>query len=54
MNQKSTNSFSILAHETMKHEGWRKVMAEEIKALEEQGTWGLEKLPLQKKAFGSE
>ena len=37
----------------MKHKGWRKAMAEEIQALEEQNTQVLEKLPLRKKALGS-
>lgn len=39
--------------EAMKHEGWRKAMADEIQALEEQGTWVLEDLPPGKKALGS-
>ena len=39
--------------EVMQHDGWRRAMAEEIKALEEQGTWVLEKLPPGKKALGS-
>ncbi|XP_021741189.1 uncharacterized protein LOC110707489 [Chenopodium quinoa] len=39
--------------EDMKHEGWRKAMADEIQALKEQGTWVLEKLPPGKKALGS-
>ncbi|RZC74234.1 hypothetical protein C5167_049711 [Papaver somniferum] len=39
--------------EAMKHPGWQKVMAEEIRALEEQGTWDLEELPPGKKALGS-
>ncbi|XP_026378738.1 uncharacterized protein LOC113273194 [Papaver somniferum] len=39
--------------EAMKHPGWRKAMAEEIRALEEQGTWDLTELPPGKKALGS-
>ncbi|XP_021753993.1 uncharacterized protein LOC110719377 [Chenopodium quinoa] len=39
--------------EAMKHEGWRKAMADEIQAFEEQGTWVLEKLPPGKKALWS-
>lgn len=39
--------------EAMQHKGWRDAMASEIKALEDQGTWSLEKLPEGKKALGS-
>ncbi|XP_021730752.1 uncharacterized protein LOC110697676 [Chenopodium quinoa] len=39
--------------EAMQHTGWRDAMASEIKALEDQGTWSLEKLPEGKKALGS-
>ncbi|XP_026445322.1 uncharacterized protein LOC113345883 [Papaver somniferum] len=39
--------------ESMKHPGLEKSMAEEIKSLEEQGTWELEELPPGKKALGS-
>ncbi|XP_021763649.1 uncharacterized protein LOC110728281 [Chenopodium quinoa] len=39
--------------EVMKNEGWRKEMEDEIQALEERGTWVLEKLPHGKKALGS-
>ena len=31
--------------EAMKHEGWRQSMQEEIKALEDNGTWTLEDIP---------
>ncbi|XP_026431497.1 uncharacterized protein LOC113328685 [Papaver somniferum] len=31
--------------EVMKHQGWKKAMAEEIRVLEEQGTWEMEELP---------
>ncbi|XP_026431504.1 uncharacterized protein LOC113328696 [Papaver somniferum] len=39
--------------EAMKHPGWRKSMEEEIRALEEQGTWELQEFPPGKKALGS-
>ncbi|XP_026435122.1 uncharacterized protein LOC113332832 [Papaver somniferum] len=39
--------------EAMTHPGWRKSMAEEIRALEEQGTWDITELPPGKKALGS-
>ncbi|XP_026384373.1 uncharacterized protein LOC113279956 [Papaver somniferum] len=39
--------------EAMKYPGWKKAMAEEIRALEEQGTWDLTELPPGKKALGS-
>lgn len=40
--------------EAVKHEGWRKAMAEEIRELEDQGTWVLQELPPRKKALGSQ
>ncbi|XP_026451263.1 uncharacterized protein LOC113351509 [Papaver somniferum] len=39
--------------EAMTHPGWRKAMAEEIRALEEQGTWDITEFPPGKKALGS-
>lgn len=37
----------------MKQEGWGKATSDEIKALEDQGTWVLQPLPPGKKALGS-
>ncbi|KAL6347897.1 hypothetical protein AAG906_037626 [Vitis piasezkii] len=39
--------------EAMKDVGWQKSMHEEIRALEENGTWTLEPLPKGKRALGS-
>lgn len=39
--------------EAMKDDGWRKAMQEEIRALENNGTWVMESLPSDKKALGS-
>lgn len=39
--------------EAMRYEGRRNAMTEEIRALENQGTWVLQELPLGKKALGS-
>ncbi|XP_021753783.1 uncharacterized protein LOC110719189 [Chenopodium quinoa] len=39
--------------DAMKYSGWRDAMAAEIKTIEEQGTWVLEKLPHGKKALRS-
>ena len=38
----------------MKHKGWRQSMQKEIKALDDNGTWTLEHLPLSKHALGSQ
>lgn len=40
--------------EAMRYEGWRQSMKEEIRALENNGTWTLELLPPGKKALGSQ
>ncbi|XP_021754490.1 uncharacterized protein LOC110719813 [Chenopodium quinoa] len=40
--------------EAMKHEGWKKSMQEEIRALEDNETWTLEELPPRKRALGSQ
>lgn len=49
----TTGNVSRNFKEVMKHEGWRRAMSEEIRALEDQGTWVLEELPPEKKALGS-
>lgn len=38
--------------EAMRHEGWRAVMTNEIRALEANGTWDMASLPPGKKALG--
>ena len=40
--------------EAMQDTGWRKSMQDEIRALENNGTWTMEDLPLGKKALGSQ
>ena len=40
--------------EVMRDAGWRKSMQDEIRALENNGTWTMEDLPLGKKALGSQ
>lgn len=40
--------------EAMKYDGWRQSMQEEIRALENNGTWTLEPLPTGKRALGSQ
>ena len=40
--------------EAMKHEGWRKSMQEEIRALEDNGTWTLVHLLSGKRVLGSQ
>ncbi|XP_021714729.1 uncharacterized protein LOC110682706 [Chenopodium quinoa] len=40
--------------EAMRHDGWRTSMQEEIRALEDNGTWILEELPPGKRALGSQ
>ncbi|KAL6565862.1 hypothetical protein OROHE_004917 [Orobanche hederae] len=40
--------------EAMKNDGWKQAMQEEIKALEDNGTWTLEHLPPGKRALGNQ
>lgn len=40
--------------EAIKNEGWRRAMQEEIRALEDNGTWTMEHLPPGKRALGSQ